>query len=75
MKYLDKYNQEFDSVVMDEGTEFKGQFTEILEEEKIKIRRVNPNKDDHKILAPLNGMCRFIRSQIIKRIIEIDKKG
>lgn len=60
---------------MDEGTEFKGRFTEILEEEKIKIRRVNPNKDDHKILGALNGMCKFIRSQIMKSIIDMDKKG
>ena len=73
MKYLEKYDQDLDSVIMDEGTEFKGEFTTILEEEKIKIRRVNPNKDDHKILAPLNSMCRFVRSQIIKKIIEMDK--
>lgn len=46
---------------MDEGTEFKGEFTELLQEEKIKIRRVNPNKDDHKILAALNSMCRYVR--------------
>jgi hypothetical protein len=62
MKYLDKYDQEFDSVIMDDGNEFRGEFTEILEEEKIKIRRINPNKDDHKILAPLNSMCRYVRS-------------
>ena len=60
---------------MDEGNEFKGRFTEILEEEKIKIRRVNPNKDDHKIMGPLNGMCRFIRNQIMKSIVDMDKKG
>lgn len=33
---------------MDEGKEFMGKFEELLNEEKIKIRRVNPNKDDHK---------------------------
>ena len=46
---------------MDEGTEFKADFTELLEEESIKIRRVNTNKNDHKILAPLNAMCKFVR--------------
>lgn len=51
----------FESVVMDEGKEFMGKFEELLNEEHIKIRRVNPNKDDHKILAPLNSMCRFVR--------------
>ena len=55
-------NTQFDNIIMDEGTEFKNQFTELLDEEKIKIRRVNPNKEDHKILAPLNGMCRFVRN-------------
>jgi hypothetical protein len=46
---------------MDEGTEFLGTFAERLHEEKIEIRRVNPEKQDHKILAPLNGMCKYIR--------------
>eukprot|EP00703_Trepomonas_sp_PC1_P006981 JAP89625.1 Hypothetical protein TPC1_30880 [Trepomonas sp. PC1] len=75
MKYLDKYDQEFDSVIMDDGNEFRGEFTEILEEEKIKIRRINPNKDDHKILAPLNSMCRYVRSQILQKIVDMDKMG
>ena len=46
---------------MDEGTEFKSEFTKLLNEEHIKIRRVNTNKADHKILAPLNGMCKYVR--------------
>jgi len=51
--YLDKNknrieNVQFTEVVMDEGTEFKGEFTELLDEEKIKIRRVDPHKEDHR---------------------------
>ena len=63
----------FDNIVMDEGNEFKNEFTELLQEEKISIRRINPNKNDHKILAPLNAMCRFVRNQLIKKFIELDK--
>jgi hypothetical protein len=61
LKYLEKNNQPIYSVTMDEGKEFLGLFTERLEEDKITIRRVNPEKQDHKILAPLNGMCKYIR--------------
>lgn len=46
-----------------------------MEEEGVKIRRVNPEKQDHKILAPLNGMCKFIRSQVMKEIVMFDKKS
>lgn len=53
---------QFDNITLDEGTEFKAEFTELLEEEKIKIRRINPNKNDYKMLAPLNVMCKFVRN-------------
>ena len=77
--YLDKNknrieNVQFTEVVMDEGTEFKGEFTELLDEEKIKIRRVDPHKEDHRQLAPLNAMCKFVRDQIFKRFIAMDKQ-
>ncbi len=65
----------FDNIVMDEGNEFKNEFTELLQEEKISIRRINPNKNDYKILAPLNAMCRFVRNQLIKKFIELDKQN
>ena len=60
-------------MVSDEGTEFLGTFAERLKDEKITVRRVNPEKQDHKILAPLNGICKYIRYQIFKRLIQIDK--
>jgi hypothetical protein len=75
LKYLEKNNQPIYSITMDEGKEFLGLFTERLEEDKITIRRVNPEKQDHKILAPLNGMCKYIRDQIFKRLIQKDKES
>ena len=30
-KYLEKYDQEIESVIIDEGNEFKGQFTELIQ--------------------------------------------
>ena len=79
IQYLDKNknrieNVQFTEVVMDEGTEFKGEFTELLDEEQIKIRRVDPHKEDHRQLAPLNAMCKFVRDQIFKRFIAMDKQ-
>ena len=44
LKYLEKHEQPIYSVTMDEGKEFYGLFTERLEEDKITIRRVNPEK-------------------------------
>ena len=42
--YLDKNKQYIFSIACDEGKEFMGEFTERLDEEKISIRRLNPEK-------------------------------
>lgn len=58
---------------MDLGNEFLGEFQQLLEEENIKIRRVNPEKQDHNMLAPLNAMCRFVRNSFLKEMLFYDK--
>ena len=62
-------------VTSDEGTEFLGAFSELLAEEKIKYRRVNSEKQDHLMLAPLNSMCRYVRNNLVKRFIEVDQQS
>lgn len=61
-------------VIADKGNEFRGNFMKILEDENIKIRVIDPDKLNHNSLAPLNSMCRYVRQQIDKMLIQISKE-
>ena len=52
-KYLDDQDNKVEinyinRVTFDEGSEFKGEFQQRLEDEEITVRRLNPEKLDHK---------------------------
>ncbi|CAL6032894.1 Conserved_hypothetical protein [Hexamita inflata] len=69
--YILKFEDQFiDTIITDQGNEYKGQFQQTLQRLDIQHRVIIKDANDHKSMSHINGMASFVRNSIINNLLK-----
>ncbi|CAL6032976.1 Conserved_hypothetical protein [Hexamita inflata] len=67
LKFEDQY---IDTIITDQGNEYKGQFQQTLQRLDIEHRVIIKDANDHKSMSHINGVSSFVRNSIINNLLK-----